>query len=787
MKFNIPTCLLALILLLAGCQKESESYKFLVQSETPAGEAGSKTCLVNESLVYWQEGDEIDAWRKNGNTQGVKLVFHGNWKDTTALFVPESEDFKFGGSGNTFMALFPHNDTNAFDGSTPTIYFSKVQPYANDNTFGATACPMVAYGGIDYGENIVRMIFHNLCGIVRIQLRNSASTNGSVTLRNIQFISANSNLPLSGSFTISNYDQYNPYVVPASGSNSVIINNFNGLEIGNDLLTFYLTLPAAQETVQGNDRYVEYRLTMLVEAECAGSPLYVKKQFTVRIRRNGITKMPALTIDAWSTTQDGTNSTSVGLAGNGTLQRPFLIYTADDLRKVRNAFNNNLTINGVTVNDETSYCYFRIMRSDIKLDNNVSNCDWNEGIRHFRGSMVYGANQTGSLGIENNTKVPIFESITDKGIVENLAVWGSCSWTEDLSGKSFSPLCIENNGRMVNCRVLDNSSYVMNTSSSSNFGIAGICVTNHGIVTGCGCRATLVAPSVAGICLENSGENAKIVACYTSSPMQVHSGSLGAAQAAGICHQNSALVKDCYFASNINAAIPTNWGGIVYQNNAGGSVTHCYVDASGIIQTTTSVGGIVHTMVDGVVDNCRNEADLMNVQQTTNGGLGSIVYSMQGGEVRNCIRYRPTGSLTCTGSGAVGGFVARMTGGTVRNGAFYGDMTQSTVQTRGAFVGDLRGGTIENVYGYQTSIGPATDFYGRMSGTTTTLNYCYGQTSQQYVSHTDALGTDLNGWTPEPGIYRKWISIPSNPPMIDQSSQGSDAFLPLSSGSKRRR
>lgn len=791
LRIKLSTCLLALLVLLVGCEKETVVHMFRAEMEVPADEEGSKTELINESMVYWQVGDKIDAWCVGGDTK-VTLVFKGASSNPVALF--ESEDnntnIKFGGSGNTFIALFPHDNGNSFNGGNAKVVFPAEQDYAGDNTFGTTACPMVAYGDYVDANGVVRLLFHNLCGIVRIQLRSTASTSG-MKLKNIQFASDNDYL--SGPFSVNGHDQYNPYVSAASGaSKTVTISNINK-EIGNDLLTFYLVLPA----VAGGKNY---HLSMRVNAQegDGGQTYQITKVFTANVRRNSITKLPALTIKAWSSSTTDGGETSVGLAGNGTQNRPFLIYSAADLVLVRDAFNNqdesHSQINGVMLKQGTP-SWFKIMRSDIVLGEGGTT--WENGINGFRGNMIYGANQTSMPGIENNSGAPIFESIASDGIVDGLVVRGSYSGTGNAS---FSPLCNTNHGRITNCRLSDNATYELTTTSTEGVGMAGICVTNSstGIISACGCRATLSATRVAGICLENSG---KIVACYASSPMRaVHTtdnGTTYASQAAGICFKNSNMVKDCYFASNINMLYPTEWGGIVYRNIEGGNVTHCYVDASGIIQSTASIGGIVHKIEGGVIDNCWNDADLMNVQRSNAGGLGGIVYSMEGGEVRNSIRYRPTGSLTCTGSGVVGGFVARMSGGEVRNCAFYGDLTQSTVQVKGAFVGTISGGTIQNVYGYQTPIGPSTDFYGQKSGNPT-FSFCYGQTEQNndiiIPSSNESLLSQLNGnggWTAtSANTYMQWIdpntgtsAANTAPPVINQKS-----YLPLSSqGTKHRR
>ena len=750
-KFKLTAYLLLLAALAVGCTKEAAYYKFLAQSESPAEEDGSKVHLVNESFVYWDIYDTIDAWRIGGDNK-VTLIFQGNTSNPTAMFEPLDNTVKFGGSGNRYIALFPHNDGNSYTSGDPTIVFPSVQTYATDDgdyTFGKSACPMVAYGGEQYDregeEEIVRMVFHNLCGIVRIQIRNTGDVK---TLKRIRFTSTDGK-KLSGSFTVSDIDKYNPYVTAtSSGYDTVTISNINQT-LSTGLLTFYLVLPSISNTAA----YTEYNLAMHVVARANnGDDYYLNKNFTVPIRRNGITKMPAIAINNWAHEENASGGAIVEIAGNGTTDRPFLIYSVEDLQKVRDAFNNKANLNGINVTQTP--CTYRIMTSQIQLNSN----NWNKGIMDFCGNMVYWANQTSAPGIENNTRIPIFESIAANGTVQNLVVKGTYNWTE--SDASFSPLCNSNAGRITNCRVSDNASYTL-----SNGGLAGICVTNSGTISGCGCRASLNAPTVAGICLENSGT---IVACYTSSPTHTTNSNC----AAGICYHNTGKIKDCYFASNINALNATEWGGIVYLNSDGPNslVSHCYIDASGIIQSRTSIGGIVHTMEGGVIDNCWNDADLMNVQggTATGGGLGSIVYNMQGGEVRNCIRYRPTGSLTCTGKGVVGGFVARMSGGTVLNCAFYGDMTQSTVQTKGAFVGVISGGTIENVYAYQkTPLGPPTQFYGQKSGSPT-LNACYGQTEQNGVSipvNNTVLCGSLNGWNaPESDIYMQWeLETGSNP------------------------
>lgn len=753
LKYILPVGMILVSLLMTGCKKEMVSLTFLAEAEAPA-EDGAKTYLSNESMVFWEEGDQIDAQGEKDDSKRV-LEFKGGESNPTALF-EVSQDAKFTGGSSVFYALFPHNDGNTLGNGNMQVVFPADQGYVDDNTFGRAACPMVAYGGDRDNDEVVRMTFHNLCGLVRIQLRNTSDIK---TLKSITFTSQDESKPLSGLFEVHNYDSYSPYVTATPGSSSVTtINNINQT-ISTTPLTFYLVLPAGSGTTN-------YSLTMQVNAEYGNTPYYFKKSFTVPIRRNGITKMQSLAIYSWSQSADLSGDATIGITGNGTASRPFLIYTADELVMVRDAYRNSSSINGYPVSN-SGLC-FRLMRSDIVLNDE----NWTSGIPSFSGTFIFGGNQTSSHGITNNSSSPIFESILSSGSVTNLAVKGNSSWSMEES-VHYSPLCRTNAGRIINCRVVD-ASYVISYSGSDALGLAGICVENSGTISGCGCRATLVAPHVAGICYHNTS-NGNIKGCYVSSPMTVYNSTSQAVRAAGVCYRNEGTIQDCYFAANIHAPRATEWGGLAYLNT--GTVKHSYVDASGIIQSTTSVGGIVHTMTGGMVDNCWNDADLMNVQNTTaytSGGLGGIVFSLQGGEIRNCIRYRPAGSFTCTGGGIVGGFVARMTGGFIRNSAFYGDLTQST-SSKGAFVGSFTGGTIENAYAYQ-SLGTTLAFYYQTANSGTTFVDCFGQTVKTGVtipsSYADLLSSlNSHGWTENSGSYKSWQAYDtenSAPPILVQ-------------------
>lgn len=772
------------VLYLAGCKKDLVTNTIMAEAEEASND--SKTEMLNESLVVWQDGDEITIRSLSGTTTTKATFNYASGKGNEALFETEPIGEKYT-TKTEYIALFPHREdeygialNNLGDGSTPTVTIDLAteQEYAGDNTFGSKACPMVAYGGFVQND-LSRILFHNLAGVVRIQLRDATSSNK--TLQSIEFLSiGDTPLPVAGKFSVKNYEGYDPYLTPVDGqtSNTVTITfNDNAPTLGNALSTFYLAVPAKKGDAQ-------YGFQMTVNAT-DGSKMV--KQFTVPVRRNALVKLPALNITSWE--NQGTATATI--AGNGTADRPFLIYTTQDLIIVRNAFNKDRYLNGVDLSLGTSH--FRIMTNKIVLnpegDNKWPTDDATRGGIDFKGHMYNYANQSVSdLGIVNNTDVPIFHSIGANSSVSGLIVRGTCTTTNE-NGNMFSPLCLTNNGTIMNCRVSSSATYVMNYSGEKTVGMAGICVYNskNATISGCGCGGTLVARRVAGICYQNEG---KIMDSYAASPMKVYSGSNESLYAAGICYDNRNIIKSCYFAANASHEVVASWGGIAYLNS--GTVMDCYIATSSVMNSSASVGGIVHTMTDGLLDHCWNDADVMNVLNGTE-GLGGIVNTLNGAtaEVRNCMRYAPTGTFECE-SGPIGGVVAKMVKGYVYNCAFYGDMSLAEVSQKGAFVGNMLGGTIANCYGLQnTAFGIDTPpFYGSKASSAT-VSHCYGHTAvtdEVAVYDASTITGLLNDWKMYPdntpiatNTYRQWVQTNGNPPQITTQN----AYLPTTT--KRRR
>ena len=787
-RFYKPQLGMLLCMLLAtGCQKEVTTIdSFLAISESQQDE--SKTILKDETFVYWENNDQIDICCEDQSEKGVATFSIGSAdgnNNQKAIFDLSDNPIKVTTDKN-MIALFPsHNNNTLSSVKDVTINFPQEQGWRDENSFASAACPMVAYGNLVGNDGLLRMQFHNLCGLVRLQIVNTDNAVSSATLKELRVTSQDSK-KLSGRFQVHDIEKNAPYVTATTDVTNVITitPNAGTVSLGETGLVFYLALPALSGTGS-----TAYSLKLKVVVTSNGNDYQMEKDFGVNIRRNGLSKMPALHCSSWVQGTDGSGSgatTTTHITGNGTTQRPFLIYSVDDLVELREVCNsNNFVINGFSFNNDPTHCQFRIMRSDIVLTSD----NWTEPIHEFPGVMTYFAAQGSSQpGIVNNSGVPIFNVVT--GSVTGLTVNGTYIATlGPEEEKNYSPLCLNNQGTLLNCMIGENCTTVF--AGSTHTRIGGICLENNGLISGCGCHGTLVAEEVGCIShTNNSGTNVSIERCYVASPTRTDYRSNYAKEAGGICHTNQGKIENCYFSAN-SYKCATKWGGIVYkQASNSASVKRCYIDASGIIQSSNSVGGIVNTMSDGVVDYCWNNADLM---QADNQGLGGIVYALSGGEVRNCCLSSGTGMMKCT-NGVVGGIVGRLSGtGTVYNSYANADFTQTTV-TKGTAVGTMTGGTIANSYGLQPIDINMPHFVGSKTGGS--ITHCYGYynagneiPTNENVNDYAALRDNLNGWpsATEGGwpatvdTYRAWVQSGTNPPSLSTS-----AFLPNTSKKDRR-
>ena len=730
-----------------SCEKEKEgegSYSFSASIENLSTEdAATKVRLVDEQWVYWEVGDSISiASDKSSSPTAAILANTGgpNYPDFNGTFISELP-----WESQYFLGLFPYSANNVASGSdgssdfgTPKIELVARQPFRSDLTFARKVFPMVAWYGGHWDEtpgSAYNLDFHSLAGIVRIQFVNATP---ACTIKEVR-ITSTDDKQLKGIFDVKDYKKDNPYLSSTSTAEEdktvTLYCGDEGRSFANgELVTFYLVLPAFDPSVAANSQFA---LRMEIENT---SGKVCTRTFSARVRRTGITYMRALEVTNWES-----GVTAVRLSGNGTAERPFRIYSVDDLVYLRDCYNSvERKINGQDISANT---HIWLMRSDIVLNST----NWNMGIKNFVGHIEDKSNAD-VPGITSTSSHPLFESVNAGGTVERIALKAEVNY----SGESdFSPFCVTNRGTLKDCVLKPPVANPSGVVSSPFANLAGICVNNYGTIEACRNEGNLsaAARNIGCICLFN--ENGAVVkSCQLSTPFLVNRASC----VGGIVYENKAgaTVRDCLYAVSTTGST-SRWGGIVYQNN--GTVEHCYVNNS--IITTLSLGGIVNKQLGGTINYCDCRAQLHAPN------VGGIVDTISGGKIVNCFVNHVSAQIIRTSSTSAnrsaGGIAAYMLGGSIENS--FVNVPHITAQGSGGVLGGLvgtcTGGSAVNCYSYETTAA-APSFFG--SNTTATFTNCYlvegtqtGITSktEAQAKANDGLVSDLNGNVPSGG--KSWV------------------------------
>lgn len=682
--------------------KEDQTFSLNARIEQPYSADGAKVYLDDERWIYWEVGDKISIG-SNMNDCDPSNPYNATLTNAA------TEDFEafngvfvttMGYGSQYFLGLHPQNNKNIIRHGS-TNYFDEIKielpgvqrlraDGKQDLTFARQIFPMVGwYGGSwESPETAYNLDFHSLGAIVRLQVYNT--TGAACTVDSIVITSRDENRQISGLFTVhgNTYRTEDPYLDKTSSvHDSTRRITFCGISdgdraslglslptSGDDVLrSFYLVLPAYKSR---HDSTI-YHLTMTVHSGARSC----SRNFTVNTRRGGITYLPAIAINSWTSSP----STVVGLTGNGTEERPFKVYTYEDLKLVRDAYNSAVPpasryINNIELTNSTHIC---IMRSDIEMD-----ATWTSGINNFVGHMTTVSNAS-EPGIINNSRFPLFQQINAGAVVEGIAL--KCNMEFSETDLTRSPFCLANYGTIKDCVVRTTSSGRVIAPWSN---IAGICVDNRngGVIDGCRCQAALEASNsknIAGICYNNY-YGGRITGCQATTLMSLTTNG----NVAGICYMNQGVVEDCYFATRVFDN-NSSWGGIVYENDDNGVVRHCYYSNTAIVNTAANraVGGIVYTNA-GTIDYCWNEGTI------TAGTVGGIVNTMTSGKIINCQVPSRAQLTTNSASGVAAGMVATLSGGSVEN-SFVNNVTLVSTELSGVLAGMLgfvSGGTVRNCY-----------------------------------------------------------------------------------------
>ena len=640
--------LLSVLCIAVSSCKERRILEFGGQMDqfSATDENGSKTYLGHaEQWIYWETDDVIKVY-DGDNAVDCELV---SGASTLEAFFRSTSTLNV--EAPALYAIYP---STSYGSSYTDLIFPATQTYREnenathpDSSFGRGALPMVAYDATGMAHQGT-IYFHVVAGIVRLQIYSSTvKTISQITFKEVGSEHGASNKQISGHFTVHDITQNAPYLTGTTvtdDSRTIVINNINKQVGPNDLLTFYLPLPA----VTSASAVTNYVLRMTVKTDDNGDNYYFTRDFNVDVHRRNITMMRAINVTQWSASEGGSSSSDVRLVGSGTKDRPFQIYSGKELELLRNAYNNAGTINGQPIrgyseSSKDEPTYVKIVRSDIVLlndeayytsisaeeRNNPSSryAKWSTGIQNFRGYMYFASSTATNGGISNQSDKPLFESIASDGYVYRVYVKGTSSPSELSEGGSFSPMCAVNNGIMKECH---NKCVV--TTNVSNAKIAGLCVTNNGKIIGGANEAQLTSSNgnVAGICYTNNGVIQGNFTLSIAVPQGLN--------IAGITFINNDTVRDCQVSSNTAVNSTGNWGVVAFNNNAGAVVDNCTSTGAVVYTINGSVGGICNVN-NGTVKNCTNGVEI----RASQGNIGGIVATMDNtdAEVYNCCTRTP--------------------------------------------------------------------------------------------------------------------------------------------------
>lgn len=699
---------------------------------------GQKTYLGHaEEWIYWETGDQIKINTGGSNTAICELI---NGAGTLDAFFKSTAPVNTEG---TIHAIYP---PESYGDTYTDLIFPTRQKYREsgtgthpDSSFGRGALPMVAYSAPGMA-NHDKIYFHVVAGILRVQIfSKTTETVDWIRFKEVGAEHSSSNKQISGHFNVVDITQNMPYLTGTSvtdDSRTITITNINK-EVGpsgTQLLTFYLPLPA----VGGPNTYTHYILRMTVKTT---DGKYFTRDLGADIHRRNITMMRALEVTDWAGSEGGETTHNIQLVGNGTKDRPFQIYTGQELGILRNIYKNGGTINGQTIKGYTPSAkdeatYIKIVRSDIELLNSTDYdalpeaeranpssrfVEWTEGIQNFKGYMYFASSTATNGGITNRSDAPLFESIAEDGYVNRVYVKSKQRdvatdepTTPTVIG-TFSPMCNVNNGTMKECH---NKCKVTVTG---NVNLAGLCVTNNGSIIGGANEAQLITDgNVAGICYNNNNKG-QIQGNFALS-VAVPQGQ----NIAGIAfnNNNGATVKDCQVSSNIPVSSTGNWGVIVFNNNAGATIDNCTSTGAIVYTINGSVGGICNVN-SGTVKNCTNNVEIRGAQ----GNVGGIVATMNNAtaEVYNCCTKTAAlyGAIDAVGvANNCGGIVGQLLKGKVYN--CYNASVVSGATNSGGAIGNLADDVDVDVQNCWSAQGKG--FVGLYDGTASVGDFCFSAT-----------------------------------------------------------
>lgn len=670
---------IALAIVTQACQKieEFEGQSNLPENILTASINAETRTMLGESdgtkYAFWSEGDEIGVFIDGKSKTTYTL------KDGAGT--PKATFTGFG-TGSNYVAVYPAVAAESINGNTINLNLPSEQIWAA-SSFGPNSFPMVTV------SNTANLTFRNLCSVFKIQLL------GNATILSISFKPNDEAIRVAGEAVADISNPEDPVLTMSKDALNEVT----------------LKCPEGGVTLFG-DKPVDFYIVLPAQAYTGGFALTIRSTGGTMIQRttNNLdmhrSEIRAAEPFEFKVTEGITASES--LAGEGTLEMPFLIQNVSDLLLFQQAVNS---ANG-KITSADSGSEVAAQTANYKLTNDIDMAVYN-----------------GTVG----SWTPIGDASTDESFSFQGSFDGNGHSITNLyisSDKSYQGLFGSMNGasaQIMNLTVkgeVSGNSYVgMIAGSAAKY------ITNcksYGSVTGTG-------SDIGGI-VGQLPSGAQMSDCSNYAEIKGYSNTGGVAG-----YLDYAMVYNCANygdVSNLNVRgyVSSSTGGVAGYANCS-NIYNC--SNSGNVNGWLYVGGIVGLQWSTKkysVSNCYNTGNIY----ASRGIIGGIAGIMQNAMLSNCIN---TGTVSVDLSGSekesIGAIVGLNFHATISN--CYWLSTSGT-----SAIGTDDSGTSESVYSLNAS---------QMNNSSLASSSLYTDERGEYYFIVDAL----NAWAAD-------NSIPANYP-----------------------
>lgn len=156
-----------------------------------SGDVQTKSSRDEAGTFYWSPGDEISLFRGTGSEGGWKLTSTNTEPATSAEFKGSVSATEIEGTDGKYLAVYPYNVANSFDGSVLTT----VVPSAQTAKAGSFADKQ--FISVGYSDNL-SMDFYHLCGGIKFKVENTGITQITLSGNNGEILAGTVKVAIDG-------------------------------------------------------------------------------------------------------------------------------------------------------------------------------------------------------------------------------------------------------------------------------------------------------------------------------------------------------------------------------------------------------------------------------------------------------------------------------------------------------------------------------------------------------------------------------------------------------------